>query len=359
MGSPGDGPERTDPADLPRRCAEVLLDAAGRIVDPLLLVDLDRRPAPDEVAAATAAVAGSDRIVVGVCRSAPAPALAGLVSALDLTVVPRSAAYGRELVAVPDPDAEAAALHGAAAADPAAAVVLAGLLRWTGRLPVPAALDAESLACSTLLAGPEFRRWLQARGPHPLPPPAAADPVRVERTGDRLRITLDRPQRRNAYGRELRAALVDALDAAALDPDVAVVRLDGAGTVFCGGSDLDEFGTTPDPVPAHFVRTRGGAALALHRLATRLRGRLEARLHGACVGPGVELPAFAGRVVADPETTFRLPEIGMGLIPGVGGTVGIPRRIGRWRTLHLALSGRVLDAPTALAWGLVDEIAPV
>jgi enoyl-CoA hydratase/carnithine racemase len=48
----------------------------------------------------------------------------------------------------------------------------------------------------------------------------------------------------------------------------------------------------------------------------------------------------------------------MGLIPGAGGTVGIPRRIGRWRTLHLALTGRPLDAATALQWGLVDRISP-
>jgi enoyl-CoA hydratase/carnithine racemase len=136
-------------------------------------------------------------------------------------------------------------------------------------------------------------------------------------------------------------------------------RLVGAGRAHELMRTARRFDATPDPVTAHFVRTRGGAALALHRLSTRLPDRLEARLHGACTGPGVELPAFAGRVVADPGTTFQLPEVGMGLIPGAGGTVGIPRRIGRWRTLHLALSGQVLDASTAWAWGLVDEIAPV
>ncbi len=80
-------------------------------------------------------------------------------------------------------------------------------------------------------------------------------------------------------------------------------------------------------------------------------------MHGTCVGAGVELPAFAGTVVAGPNTTFRLPENAMGLIPGAGGTVSIPRRIGRWRTLHLALSGMALNAATALAWGLADRVA--
>jgi enoyl-CoA hydratase/carnithine racemase len=216
---------------------------------------------------------------------------------------------------------------------------------------VPAALDAESLAYSTLLGGPEFAAWLARRGPRPLPPPAA-DPVRVRRDGALLRITLDRPERRNAYGRELRDALVAALAVAELDPGVERVLLDGAGPAFCSGGDLDEFGTTPDPVTAHLVRTRAGAALPLHRLAART----EVRVHGACVGAGVELPAFAGRVVAAPSARFRLPEIGMGLIPGAGGTVGLPRRIGRWRTLFLALSGQDVDARTALAWGLVDAV---
>jgi len=76
------------------------------------------------------------------------------------------------------------------------------------------------------------------------------------------------------------------------------------------------------------------------------------------VGAGLELSAFAGHVVARPDTGVRLPEVSMGLIPGAGGTVSIPRRIGRWRTLYLALSGMWLDAATAAEWGLVDETQP-
>ena len=178
--------------------------------------------------------------------------------------------------------------------------------------------------------------------------------VRLESHDGVAVITLNRPERRNAYGRELRGALVEALELAELDPSIATVVLDGAGPAFCSGGDLDEFGTTSDLVTAHLVRTRGGAALGMHRLA----GRVEARLHGACVGAGIELAAFAGRVVADPDATFALPEVGMGLIPGAGGTVSLTRRIGRQRTAYLALSGRRLDAPTALQWGLVDELDP-
>jgi hypothetical protein len=346
-------PSLLDPAQLADGAAAgELLDSSGAIRAPLLAVALESVPAPTVVAAAARAAGESDRILLGVTtRGIPDPALGPLVTALDLTLVP-SAASTVEQVPVADPVAEVGVLQGLAEANPQAATVLAGLLRWSGTLPVPAALDAESLAYSTLLGGQEFRRWLARRGPRPLPPPAPAEPVLVSRDGEELRITLNRPQRRNAFGREIRDALVAALEIALLDDGVARVVLDGAGPLFSAGGDLDEFGTTPDLATAHVVRTRGGAARLLHRLANRV----EVRVHGTCVGAGIELPAFAGRVVARPTTTFRLPEVGMGLVPGAGGTVSIPRRIGRWRTLHLALSGRPLDAPTALDWNLVDAI---
>nr|WP_322973265.1 enoyl-CoA hydratase-related protein [Actinacidiphila soli] len=67
-------------------------------------------------------------------------------------------------------------------------------------------------------------------------------------------------------------------------------------------------------------------------------------------------PAFAGSVRATADAAFRLPEVAMGLIPGAGGTVSVPRRIGRWRTLYLTLTGTALDNSHALSWGLVDAI---
>jgi len=91
----------------------------------------------------------------------------------------------------------------------------------------------------------------------------------------------------------------------------------------------------------------------------RCADRTEFRVHGACIGAGVELAAFAHRVVADPGTEFRLPEVGMGLVPGAGGTVSIPRRIGRHRTAFLGIGGSALSATTAADWGLVDALAAV
>ena len=107
------------------------------------------------------------------------------------------------------------------------------------------------------------------------------------------------------------------------------------------------------PFPAlrgHRSRSTRSATGRVHAIA----GRVTARLHGACVGAGVEMPAAAGVVLARAGTICRLPEVSMGLIPGAGGTASIPRRIGRQRACYLAISGCELDLETALHWGLVD-----
>ncbi|WP_433249150.1 enoyl-CoA hydratase/isomerase family protein [Actinomadura nitritigenes] len=322
------------------------LDGDGAVRAPLAVVDL----APADAAVVERAARRArhcDRVLVGVGSGDPA-----LVRALDVTLT-GAADAGPECVAAADPAERAAALRDAAERNPQAALVLRDVLRTTAGMDVPAALDVESYAYSALLGGAEFARWLASRGPRLLPSDVP-DPVLLARDADVLSITLNRPQRRNAYGRQLRDALVDALRLALLDDGIARVVLDGAGPVFCSGGDLDEFGTAPDLATAHFVRTRAGAARPIHRLGTRI----EVRVQGACVGAGVELPAFAGRVVAAADATFRLPEVAMGLIPGAGGTVSLPRRIGRWRTLYLALTGEPVDARTALAWGLVDDVRP-
>lgn len=79
-------------------------------------------------------------------------------------------------------------------------------------------------------------------------------------------------------------------------------------------------------------------------------------MKGACVGAGVEMSAFADRVVAARGTTVRLPEVAMGLIPGAGGTVSLTRRIGRQRTALLALLGDAVEIDSPIVLGLVDEV---
>lgn len=339
-----------------------LLDAEARPTRPLMIVDLDSASTSSaaDVQRAARRARDSSRLLIGRTSRAVPDCPGDLLSALDLTLVRApldslcavDAAGSAATVAVADPAAEAEYLRDRAEAQPQAALVLRQLLRMSGRLPVPQALDVESLAYSTLLGGAGFTRWLAARGPRPAPPPAVGDPVLVRREGPALRITLNRPERRNAHGAELRDALVAAVDVAVWDDGVREVVLDGNGPCFSSGGDLDEFGTATDLAAAHLVRTRAGAALRLHALGERLT----ARLHGPCVGAGIELPAFASRILAAPDATVRLPELAMGLIPGAGGTVGIPRRIGRQRTLYLVLDGRAVSAERVLVWGLVDRV---
>lgn len=221
--------------------------------------------------------------------------------------------------------------------------------------PTLAAVVTESLAYSTLQASPEFARWLAERGPARMP--EIADPVLTERDGNTLRIRLNRPQRHNAFSTDARAALLEALTVAQLDPSVDEVVLSGNGPSFCSGGDLAEFGTFTDPANAHVARTRYSPALALDELTARLGAACRAEVHGQVLGSGLEIAAFCGRVVAQPGSAFGLPELSLGLIPGAGGTISVTRRIGRWRTAYLVISGETIDPLTALRWRLVDQIA--
>jgi len=219
--------------------------------------------------------------------------------------------------------------------------------------PTRAGVITESLAYSTLQSGPEFARWLAERGPATVPD--IPEPVQADRDGACLRVRFNRPQRHNAFSTDMRAALLEALEVARLDPSITEVVLSGNGPSFCSGGDLAEFGTFADPASAHLARTRYSPALVLDELTARLGRDCRAQVHGQVLGSGLEMAAYCGWVQAHPDTLLGLPELSLGLIPGAGGTVSIARRIGRWRTAYLVLSGRTIDTATALRWGLIDE----
>jgi enoyl-CoA hydratase/carnithine racemase len=243
---------------------------------------------------------------------------------------------------------------------PQSALAFVQLLRSSSPTSIHAALLAESFVYSTLQAGAEFAAWLAGRkkrrglGRARRREPAVESEraCRFERHEGRLEITLTRPDKHNAFSKAMRDGLSEGLQLALADPSIDDVVLRGEGDSFCSGGDLDEFGSFPDSASAHVIRTTRSPALLLSRLADRVR----CELHGACIGAGAELPAFTRRVVASEDTFFQLPEVGLGLVPGAGGTASLPRRIGRQRTAWLGLSGARIDAPTALEWGLVDEL---
>jgi enoyl-CoA hydratase len=249
--------------------------------------------------------------------------------------------------------AEAAPLIENIHRNPVAAAVLMQTLRLTENQPVLEALDVESLAYATLQGGAEFKRWLEKnKAASPAVPTDHGPAVMVERTDDTLILELNRASNRNAINVEMRDALIEALQLALADDSIRRIRLSGRGKCFSVGGDLSEFGTLPDPASAHVIR----ALTMPGRFLAQCAARVECHVHGACIGSGVELPAFCKRVTAAPNTFFHLPELQFGLLPGGGGCVSIPRRIGRQRTAWWVLSGRRITARTALEWGLVDEI---
>ncbi len=235
---------------------------------------------------------------------------------------------------------------------PLASMAAAQLLRHSEALSVHEGLIAESLVYSTLQSGPEFQNWLKQRSIRSPRKENLEPAVLAERIDTCLRLTLNRPEKRNAFSAAMRDALAEALQIAIHDPSLKEVFITGAGPAFCSGGDLDEFGSLPDPATAHAIRSTRNAG----RLITACKEKVRFHVRGACVGAGMELPAFAHFVSAEPDSFFQLPEVALGLVPGAGGTVSIPRRIGRQRTAWLALTRQCIDAKTALAWGLIDAI---
>jgi enoyl-CoA hydratase/carnithine racemase len=317
---------------------------------PAVLVDLTPAFSSTDLLRATQLLQTAPVVLIGVSENAVAddPAVVGLdilLCSSDIAPAPW-VACGSLL------NESVVALLDSITGSPDASIGLTHLLRVSERSSAAEAVVAESWVYSLLQGGERYSAWLAGRSSRMPKPRPEHSVVAVQRFGDELRITLDRPEVHNAYGARMRDELVEAFRLVDVDQTITRVVLRGNGPSFCSGGDLDEFGTAPAPVEAHSIRTRRNAGVALSAIAERV----EVHVHGTCVGAGVELPAFASRVVAHPDTTFLLPEISMGLVPGAGGTSSIPRRIGRHRAAYFGLCGRPIDVTTALAWGLIDAV---
>lgn len=179
-------------------------------------------------------------------------------------------------------------------------------------------------------------------------------PLRVELRGRALVLTLDRPERMNALSRELIVALGDAARAAAEDDDVRAIVLTGAGDkAFCAGADLKERqGYSKDQVRQvlRLYRSEFGAL-------DRSPKPVVAALNGVALGGGLELALVCDLRVAASHAVLALPETGLAIIPGAGGTQKLPRIVGEARAKELILTGRRLTAEEALAFGLVNRVA--
>jgi enoyl-CoA hydratase/carnithine racemase len=180
------------------------------------------------------------------------------------------------------------------------------------------------------------------------------DLVRVDVEGSIAELTLDNPPL-NLVTLELTRRLHEALGRLAADPTVRVLIVTGAGTrAFCAGSDIAEFPSVADDVVSRKLALENAA---WSRLADFPRPTIAA-LNGLAFGGGLELAVCCDLLVAGADIRLALPEIKLGVFPGTGGTVRVPRRIGEGRAKELAFLGEPINAQTALGWGLVNRVVP-
>jgi enoyl-CoA hydratase len=169
------------------------------------------------------------------------------------------------------------------------------------------------------------------------------------------RITVNRPDKLNALNGTVIRELGEAAEAAANDPAVRAVILTGAGPkAFVAGADIGEL-TTQGPMDG---RARARAGQLVFRAFEHMNKPVIAAVNGFALGGGCELAMACHIRIASDTAKFGQPEVKLGLLPGYGGTVRLPRIVGKGRALELLLTGAMIDAPEALRIGLVSRVVP-
>ena len=174
--------------------------------------------------------------------------------------------------------------------------------------------------------------------------------LRIEESADRVVATLDRPEKRNAIDQ----ATIDAIHAlcAGLEDDPRTLILTGSGGTFAAGADIAQLRErTADDA------RRGINAMAFLRVRD-LPMPVIAAIDGYALGGGAELAYAADLRIGTPSLKIGNPETGLGIMAAAGATWRLPEIVGEARASELLLTGRVLDADEALAWGLVSRIVP-
>ncbi len=187
------------------------------------------------------------------------------------------------------------------------------------------------------------------------PNPNPAPLVLSESSGGVVRLTLNRGERFNALSSEMIAALQRAVDGVAADPEARVVVLAAAGKGFCAGHDLKEMRAhSSDPAwQARLFEDCNRLMIAL----TRLAQPVIARVHGIATAAGCQLVSMCDLAVAADTATFALPGVNIGVFCTTP-AVGVGRNVARKRVMEMLLTGKPIDAATALAWGLVNRVVP-
>jgi dehydration protein DpgD len=188
----------------------------------------------------------------------------------------------------------------------------------------------------------------------------SGDRVRCEKKDHVAHVTMDRPHVLNAMDRRMHEELAEIWDDVEADDDIRAVVLTGAGTrAFSVGQDLKERALLNEAGAE--ATTFGSRGQPGHpRLTDRftLSKPVVARVHGYALGGGFELVLACDIVIASEEAVFGLPEVRLGLIPGAGGVFRLPRQLPQKVAMGYLLTGRRMDAATALRYGLVNEVVP-
>ena len=180
--------------------------------------------------------------------------------------------------------------------------------------------------------------------------------IRTEREGPVLRVTIDRPDRRNALDGDVLEGLVDAFRSAHGDDGLRVIVLTGAGDrAFCAGADLAGAFASDDGVVARHDQL--GLLRRLFDEVERLPVPLVGRVNGAVKAGGMGVALACDLLVAADDVHFGTPEVKVGLWPFVISAL-LTEHLGPKRALDLMMTGRDLSAEDARAWGLVTRVVP-
>lgn len=167
-----------------------------------------------------------------------------------------------------------------------------------------------------------------------------------------LTIKLNRPEKLNALNEEVLEVLLALLHMAERDSNILAVLLTGSGKAFCAGADIEQLAQCH--AETGYIFSKKGQTV--FRALETLGKPSIAAINGYAFGGGCELAMAATLRVAAEKAQFAQPEVKLGVIPGYGGTQRLARLVGKGRALDLCLTGRIIDANTALHWGLVNEL---
>jgi len=175
--------------------------------------------------------------------------------------------------------------------------------------------------------------------------------VIIEQHDGWVKLTLNRPEAKNALNTAVLARVAEALTAAAADPTVRAALICGADGTFAAGADIAEIEAKTSAEGAHDPRKAHWAAIRAFPKP------LVAAVDGFALGGGFELALMADMMVLGADARLGLPETNLGLIPGAGGAQRLLALVGRARATRMVMGGEIIDAATAYDWGIAGWLA--